>query len=84
MSNKVIIVAGNGFSGLINEHTSSPSIIETIQDIYTPLSINGKTVEKLSHLKKVIHESNAGKDIRKVEDKNISKITQVTNLNGIV
>lgn len=84
MLNKVIIVAGNGFSGLINEHTSSPSIIEAIQDIYTPLSINGKTVEKLSHLKKVIHESNDGKAIKEIEDSNTSKITQVTNLNGIV
>ncbi len=83
MAKRVLIIAGNGFSGLMNEYTSSPSLMHIIQDIYAPLSINGRNVSKLSELRGVLQHTDNSVSHPKTSP-SATSITQTTGLNGVV
>lgn len=81
-SKKVVIIAANGYSGILNPATSDESVSKTLSETFTPLEVDGRQIWKLTELKSYIyHKKGWSSSLIK---HSATEVTKVTYLNGIL
>lgn len=81
-SKKVVIIAANGYSGILNPATCDESVSKTLSETFTPLEIDGRQIWKLTDLKSYIYNKKSWPLYEKEHSR--TEFTKVTYLNGIL
>ncbi len=81
-SKKVVIIAANGYSGILNPATCDKSVSKTLSETFTPLEVDGRQIWKLTELKSYIYNKKGWSS--SLINHSATEVTKVTYLNGVL
>ena len=81
-SKKVVIIAANGYSGILNPSTCDENVSKTLSETFIPLEVDGRQIWKLTDLRSYIYKKKGW--ALSIRDQSATEVTKVTYLNGIL